>query len=88
MLPENHACNSRNPFTGTIEMFMDTGEDFYCDDVEVDYKSDDLTYESVLNLLRGRYSSDYPDNMKMNTNSESKIFIYMTGHGGDNFFKI
>ena len=69
-------------------MFLDSGEDFYCDDVEVDYKSDDLTYEAVLNLFRGRYSAEYPENKKMNTDANSKIFVYMTGHGGDNFFKI
>ena len=31
---------------------------YYCDDVEVDYKSDDLTYEAILNLFRGRYDPD------------------------------
>ena len=27
----------------------------YCDDIEVDYKYDDLTYDAILNLIRGRY---------------------------------
>jgi len=65
MLPENHACSPKNMFPGTIEMFLETREDFYCDDVEVDYKSDDLTYETILNFFRGRYPTDYPENMKL-----------------------
>ena len=65
MLPENHACNPRNDVSGTIEMFLGTGEDFYCDDVEVDFKADDLTYETILNLFRGRYAAEYPENMRL-----------------------
>jgi len=30
----------------------------------------------------------FPESKKLKTNSESKIFIYFNGHGGDNFFKI
>ena len=39
-------------------------------------------------MLRGRYSPDFPESMKLKTNEDSKIFIYFNGHGGDNFFKI
>ena len=55
MLPENHACNARNKYPGVVYLKLETDENFYCDDVEVDYKSDDLTYEAILNLFRGRY---------------------------------
>ena len=27
----------------------------YCDDIEIDYKFEDLTYDAILNLIRGRY---------------------------------
>jgi len=57
MLPENHACNARNPYPGTIFVEKDHKINFYCSDIEIDYKSDDLTYETILNLLRGRYST-------------------------------
>ena len=60
----------------------------YCDDVEIDYKQDDLTFEAILNLFRGRYPPDFPENKKLKTNSESKLFVFFNGHGGDNFFKI
>jgi len=88
MLPENHVCNPRNPFKGRLYNTLEHDVNWYCDDVEIDYKSDDLTYEAILNLFRGRYDQDYPENKKLKTNEDSKIFIYFNGHGGDNFFKI
>jgi phosphatidylinositol glycan class K len=88
MLPENHACNARNPQPGTVSLKLESEENFYCDDVEVDYKSDDLTYEAILNLFRGRYEPDFPESKKLRTDENSIIFVYFTGHGGENFFKI
>lgn len=69
-------------------MQLDHETNYYCDDIEIDYKSDDLTFDAILNLLRGRYNPDYPENKKLKTDKDSKIFIYFNGHGGDNFFKI
>jgi phosphatidylinositol glycan class K len=88
MLPENHACNSRNLDPGTIYFEVDHLKNIYCDDIEIDYKSDDLTYESILNIIRGRYSNYFHHSKRILTNEKSKIFIYMNGHAGENFFKI
>ncbi len=63
-------------------------ENFYCDDIEVDYQEQDITFESILNLFRGRYNPNFPENKKLKTNSESKVFVYLNGHSGENFFKI
>ena len=88
MLPDNHACNARSSEKGHVRYWHKNNENFYCDDVEVDYKADDISFETILNLLRGRYKPDYPESMKLKTNEDSKIFIFFNGHGGDNFFKI
>ena len=88
MLPENHACNARNFKRGNIKYKVNDETNYYCDDVEIDYKSDDLTYEAILNLFRGRYAPGFPENKKLKTNEESKILVFFNGHGGDNFFKI
>jgi phosphatidylinositol glycan class K len=55
MLPENHACNPRNAYPGSLYFDVDVRENLYCEDIEVDYKAEDLTYEAILNLIRGRY---------------------------------
>ncbi|TNV76607.1 hypothetical protein FGO68_gene15958 [Halteria grandinella] len=88
MLPENHACNPRNAFPGTLHFEIDTRENLYCDDIEIDYKGDDLTYETILNLIRGRYDQGFPQSKRLQGNNKAKLFIYMNGHGGENFFKI
>ena len=88
MIPENHACNARNPFPGTVYFETDHGINFCEEDVEIDYKGDDLTYETVLNLIRGRFDNYYPMNKRIRSNEKTKIFIYLNGHGGENFFKI
>jgi phosphatidylinositol glycan class K len=87
MIPSDHGCSPKNPFPGTIH----NGEDDYnwlCDDIEIDYKAEDLTEDSILNLLRGRYSDYFPQSKKLITNSDTRIFLYLNGHGGENFFKI
>ena len=60
----------------------------YMDKNYPDYKGEDLTEDSILNLLRGRYADYFPSSKKLITNSESRIFLYFNGHGGENFFKI
>jgi phosphatidylinositol glycan class K len=88
MLPENHACNARNPYPGTMYFDIDNKENLYCDDIEVDYKAEDLTYETILNLIRGRYDQHFPASKRIQSNEDTRFFIYMNGHGGENFFKI
>ena len=88
MIPSNHGCSPKNPFPGAI--YNNEAHDFnwLCDDIEIDYKGEDLTEDSILNLLRGRYADYFPSSKKLITNSESRIFLYFNGHGGENFFKI
>ena len=88
ILPENHACNARNKYKGTVRYYDQNKDNYYCEDIEVDFKSDDISYEAILNMIRGRYAPNFPENKKIKTNEKSKIFVYFNGHGGDNFFKI
>lgn len=67
---------------------MDSKVNLYCDDIETDYKAEDLTYEAILNLVRGRYEKRFSPSKRIQSNEKYKIFIYMNGHGGENFFKI
>lgn len=85
MLPDNYACNPRNPFPS--KMLIDN-KDYFPEDIEIDYRGADISVENILNLLRGRYPIGTPSNKRLDSNSESRVFIYMNGHGGHNFFKI
>lgn len=65
MLPDNHACNARNLDPGTVYFDLDSKENVYCSDIEVDYKGEDLTYETILNLVRGRYDKYMPTSRRL-----------------------
>jgi len=48
---------ARLSLLGNLWFDPEHSKNYYCADIEIDYKSDDLTYETILNILRGRYST-------------------------------
>ncbi|KAG0658036.1 glycosylphosphatidylinositol anchor biosynthesis [Rhodotorula mucilaginosa] len=87
MLADDAACNPRNPFAGTVYSNADRKTDLYGDRIEVDYKGDEVTVETFLRLLSGRLPDSTPASKRLMTDARSNIFVYMTGHGGDEFLK-
>ncbi|POY74882.1 hypothetical protein BMF94_2155 [Rhodotorula taiwanensis] len=87
MLADDAACNPRNLFAGTVYSNADRKTDLYGDRIEVDYKGDEVTVETFLRLLSGRLPDSTPASKRLMTDARSNIFVYMTGHGGDEFLK-
>lgn len=87
MLADDIACNPRNAFPGTIFNNMDQAIDLYGDDIEVDYRGYDVTVESFIRLLTDRWDENQPRSKRLLTDENSNIFIYLTGHGGNEFLK-
>ncbi|SJM82763.1 related to GPI-anchor transamidase [Zygosaccharomyces bailii] len=87
MLSDDVACNSRNLFPGSVFNNQDHAIDLYGDSVEVDYRGYEVTVENFIRLLTDRWSEDQPKSKRLLTDEKSNIFIYMTGHGGDDFLK-
>jgi len=94
MLADDIPCNTRNVYRGKIfarGANGGRGEDLM-QDVEVDFSGTDVTVDAFLRVLLGRpldgigeseiHRRSLPQ-MDENTN----VFVYLTGHGGDNFFK-
>lgn len=88
MVPTDHACSPKNIFPGKLYHEESHTYDWNCDDIEVDYKAEDLTADSILNLIRGRYDDYLPKSKRLVTGPNTRIFMYFNGHGGENFFKI
>lgn len=95
MLADDIPCNKRNVHRGKIfarGANGGEGEDLM-QDVEVDFSGTDVTVDAFLRVLLGRPLEGYRESngkprrslprMDENTN----VFVYLTGHGGDNFFK-
>jgi phosphatidylinositol glycan class K len=83
MLADEFATNSRNPFKNSMD--RSSGKSLYNDDTHIDYRGEDVTVQNFVNVLTGRQ----PNSLLpiLNSDSESHVLIYLTGHGGDQFFK-
>ncbi|WEJ94344.1 glycosylphosphatidylinositol anchor biosynthesis [Yamadazyma tenuis] len=87
MLADDIACNPRNAAPGTVFNNMNQAIDLYGDSIEVDYRGYDVTVENFIRLLTDRWDKDHPRTKRLLTDENSNIFIYMTGHGGNEFLK-
>lgn len=87
MVAEDAACNSRNARPGTVINNPDRPVNLYGEDVEVDYRGDEVSVENFLRLLTGRHPANTPRNKRLLTDSMSNIFIFISGHSGDEFIK-
>ncbi|KAF8468784.1 peptidase C13 family-domain-containing protein [Kalaharituber pfeilii] len=87
MLSDDVACNPRNAFPGTVYNNADRALDLYGDNIEVDYRGYEVTVENFIRLLTDRVAPDTPRSKRLLTDDRSNIFIYMTGHGGNEFLK-
>ncbi|CAG89882.2 DEHA2F25850p [Debaryomyces hansenii CBS767] len=87
MLSDDIACNPRNAFPGTVFNNQDQGFDLYGNSIEVDYRGYEVTVENFVRLLTDRWDENHPRSKRLLTDENSNIFIYLTGHGGNEFLK-
>jgi GPI-anchor transamidase subunit K len=77
----------RNPFVGEIYADSSLERSVYHESMEIDYVGEDVSFQTVYELLSGRHYPHLPLSKRLQTDSNSNIFIFFTGHGGDQFFK-
>ncbi|KAL4244759.1 peptidase C13 family protein [Abortiporus biennis] len=87
MLADDAACNTRNKFPGCVYANSQKNLDLYGDNIEVDYRGYEVTVENFLRVLTGRVDPSIPRSKRLLTDDRSNIFVYMTGHGGNEFLK-
>ncbi|KAI0461362.1 glycosylphosphatidylinositol anchor biosynthesis [Komagataella kurtzmanii] len=87
MMSDDVACNPRNAFPGSVFNNKDRALDLYGDNIEVDYRGYEVTVENFIRLLTDRWGPDHPRSKRLLTDESSNIFIYLTGHGGEDFLK-
>lgn len=87
MLADEVACNAKNPFKETIFPIGTHDLNFF-NDVHVDYTGADVTVDNFFRVLLGRHDEYTPSYQRLpNVDENTNLFLYMTGHGGDSFFK-
>ncbi|EJF61931.1 hypothetical protein DICSQDRAFT_146723 [Dichomitus squalens LYAD-421 SS1] len=87
MLADDAACNPRNKFPGCVYANPGRNLDLYGDNIEVDYRGNEVTVENFLRVLTGRVEPSVPRSKRLLTDDRSNVFIFMTGHGGNEFLK-
>ncbi|KDR80403.1 hypothetical protein GALMADRAFT_242818 [Galerina marginata CBS 339.88] len=87
MLADDASCNSRNKFPGSVYANPGRHLDLYGDNIEVDYRGYEVTVENFIRVLTGRMDPSVPRSKRLLTDERSNIFVYMTGHGGNEFLK-
>jgi phosphatidylinositol glycan class K len=88
MLPDDVACSPRNPVPATVFNHQDHARNLYdADNIEVDYRGEEVSPSSFLGILTGRHAPDTPLSKRLMSDDKSNVFVYMSGHGGDGFIK-
>ncbi|KAF9478962.1 hypothetical protein BDN70DRAFT_879362 [Pholiota conissans] len=87
MLADDASCNSRNKVPGSVYANPGRHLDLYGDNIEVDYRGYEVTVENFIRVLTGRMDSSVPRSKRLLSNERSNVFVYMTGHGGNEFLK-
>ena len=87
-LADDVACNPRNILPATL--FMEDhrrGADLYGESLRVAFRNDDVTVDNFLRLLTGRNAESAPLSQRLLSGPDSNVFVYLTGHGGEEFLK-
>lgn len=83
----NPACDYRNQAFGSIFSLYNQSRINLYNNVEIDYKGDEVSSTNFLKLLTGNTPSGELISRKLQSHSQSTVVIYLSGHGGDEFFK-
>jgi len=87
MLADDMACHPSNAFKAQVFNNKNKEIELYGDSIEVDYRGHEVTVENFLRVLLGRHPPGTPASKRLDTNEGSNIFVYMSGHGGNEFLK-
>ncbi|KAF4675325.1 hypothetical protein FOL47_007943 [Perkinsus chesapeaki] len=87
MLAEDIACNARNPAPGYVFNDPENHVNLYPPEVEVDYRGDEVSTDNFMRLLTGRHTPDTPRSKRLDTDADSYVLVYITGHSGTDFVK-
>ena len=96
MLADDMPCNARNAYKTQVFHVPEAERgrrggapqlNLYGAHVEVDYRGAEVTVEALLRVLTGRHAPGVPASKRLGTDERSNVFLYMSGHGGDEFLK-
>jgi len=87
MLADDVACSPRNAYPGRVFLSSSHERNVYGESIQVDYRGPEVSVLNLLKLLEGRYEPGTPANKRLDSDENSNVLVYFTGHGGEEFFK-
>ena len=87
MLADDVACSPRNGYPAQVFLSQEHARNVYGDAVQVDYRGPEVTVRTLLGLLEGRHAPGTPAHRRLDSDEHANVLLYLTGHGGDGFFK-
>lgn len=97
MLADDYITNPRNPLKNRIfykpgvrqqQQWDDHSSILHPMETQIDYRGEDVTVQNFVDVLLGKRQHNVSSLPVFDrTDSSSNILIYITGHGGDQFFK-
>lgn len=84
--PENVGCCEKNPQQGAVS-FIDGQYESLARDTQPDLGYSALSAQTLLAMLGGKWAPSHPNIHRLPA-SDEPYFIYLTGHGGDYYFKV
>lgn len=91
MLADSMACDPRNPLPG--EMYSHHLDNLHRNlyghgsPFQIDYCGRDVEVQSVLDVLTGHHPPGTLPSRRLDSDANSTVLVYLTGHGGDGFLK-
>mmetsp|Transcript_29674 Transcript_29674/g.69839 ORF Transcript_29674/g.69839 Transcript_29674/m.69839 type:complete len:401 (+) Transcript_29674:285-1487(+) len=82
MIADEYPINPRNPFKNRMHAESIYENGWYNNRTEIDYRGSDVTIQNFFDSLLGLA----PKSLH-NLNEDSNLVIYLSGHGGNQFFK-
>lgn len=81
--------DDRNPLRGEMYSSESTSplSNLVDRDLEIDFSGNEVNVELFARLLTNRLPASIPKSKRLLSTNNSNILIYMSGHGGDEFFK-
>ncbi|KAJ7829035.1 peptidase C13 family-domain-containing protein [Mycena leptocephala] len=86
MLADDAACNARNKFPGSVYANPGGGL-IFTGQYRGRLSGYEVTVENFIRVLTGRMEPSVPRSKRLLTDAHSNVFVYMTGHGGNEFLK-
>jgi phosphatidylinositol glycan class K len=88
LIAEDVTLHPHNPFSPSILLpFSERTRSHRFFDIEIDYVGNEVSGETLMRLMTDSLGDHVPSQKRLRSSSDSHVFLYLTGHGGERFLR-